>query len=125
MTYLWRSPMAQSLPCSASSSQSVNQELRRWEKAGWIRIGYGGVEVIDREALKDEAGVNRFDEDIGAADVDVACRMTPAGQHLVQQRSVEAPVEVVRPVSWPARRRRNKSEVRFVRLGVQELITED
>jgi hypothetical protein len=24
----------------------VNQELRRWEKAGWIRIGYGGVEVI-------------------------------------------------------------------------------
>jgi hypothetical protein len=46
--------MAQSLLCSASISQSVNQELRRWEKAGWIRIGYGGVEVIDREALKRE-----------------------------------------------------------------------
>jgi hypothetical protein len=28
----------------------VNQELRRWEKVGRIRIGYGGIEVIDREA---------------------------------------------------------------------------
>jgi CRP-like cAMP-binding protein len=37
-----------------ASRQSVNQELRRWEKAGWIRIGYGGIEVIDREALKRE-----------------------------------------------------------------------
>jgi CRP/FNR family transcriptional regulator, cyclic AMP receptor protein len=37
-----------------ATRQSVNQELRRWEKAGWIRIGYGGVEVIDREALKRE-----------------------------------------------------------------------
>lgn len=37
-----------------ATRQSVNQELRRWEKAGWIRIGYGGVEVIDREALEQE-----------------------------------------------------------------------
>jgi CRP-like cAMP-binding protein len=37
-----------------ATRQSVNQELRRWEKAGWIRIGYGGVEVINREALKRE-----------------------------------------------------------------------
>jgi CRP-like cAMP-binding protein len=37
-----------------ATRQSVNQELRRWEKAGWIRIGYGGVEVIAREALKRE-----------------------------------------------------------------------
>jgi CRP/FNR family transcriptional regulator, cyclic AMP receptor protein len=37
-----------------ATRQSVNQELRRWEKAGWIRIGYGGVEVVDREALKRE-----------------------------------------------------------------------
>jgi CRP/FNR family transcriptional regulator, cyclic AMP receptor protein len=37
-----------------ATRQSVNQELRRWKKAGWIRIGYGGVEVIDREALKRE-----------------------------------------------------------------------
>jgi CRP/FNR family transcriptional regulator, cyclic AMP receptor protein len=39
-----------------ATRQSVNQELRRWEKAGWIRIGYRGVEVIDREALKREIG---------------------------------------------------------------------
>jgi len=37
-----------------ATRQSVNQELRRWEKAGWIRIGYGGVEVVDREALGHE-----------------------------------------------------------------------
>ena len=37
-----------------ATRQSVNQELRRWEKMGWIRIGYGGVEVVDREALKSE-----------------------------------------------------------------------
>jgi CRP-like cAMP-binding protein len=41
-----------------TTRQSVNQELRRWEKAGWIRIGYGGVEVIDREALKREIAGN-------------------------------------------------------------------
>jgi len=35
-----------------ATRQSVNHELRCWEKAGWVRIGYGGVEVIDREALK-------------------------------------------------------------------------
>jgi hypothetical protein len=41
-----------------ATRQSVNQELRRWEKVGWIRIGYGGVEVINREALKREiAGI--------------------------------------------------------------------
>ena len=34
-----------------ASRQSVNHELRKWEKAGWVRIGYGGVEVVDREAL--------------------------------------------------------------------------
>ena len=38
-----------------ATRQSVNQELRRWEKAGWIRIGYGGVEVLDRKALEREA----------------------------------------------------------------------
>lgn len=32
--------------------QSVNRQLREWERAGWIRIGYGGIEVLDREALK-------------------------------------------------------------------------
>jgi CRP/FNR family cyclic AMP-dependent transcriptional regulator len=37
-----------------ATRQSVNQELRRWEKAGWIRIGYGGVEVVDRKALERE-----------------------------------------------------------------------
>jgi CRP-like cAMP-binding protein len=37
-----------------ATRQSVNQELRRWEKAGWIRIGYGGVEVIDRKALQQQ-----------------------------------------------------------------------
>jgi CRP/FNR family cyclic AMP-dependent transcriptional regulator len=37
-----------------ATRQSVNQELRRCEKEGWIGIGYGGVEVIDREALKRE-----------------------------------------------------------------------
>jgi len=37
-----------------TSRQSVNQELRRWEKAGWVRIGYGGVEVVDRKALERE-----------------------------------------------------------------------
>jgi CRP-like cAMP-binding protein len=41
-----------------ATRQSVNQELRRWEKAGWIRIGYGGVEVIDREALEREMAGN-------------------------------------------------------------------
>src|SRR6202049_1373575 len=41
-----------------ATRQSVNQELRRWQKAGWIRIGYGGVEVIDREALKREIAGN-------------------------------------------------------------------
>jgi CRP/FNR family transcriptional regulator, cyclic AMP receptor protein len=41
-----------------ATRQSVNQELRRWEKAGWIGIGYGGVEVIDREALKREIAGN-------------------------------------------------------------------
>jgi len=41
-----------------ATRQSVNQELRRWEKAGWIRIGYGGVEVIDREALRREMAGN-------------------------------------------------------------------
>jgi CRP-like cAMP-binding protein len=35
-----------------ASRQSVNQEFRRWEKAGWVRIGYGGIEVIDRAALE-------------------------------------------------------------------------
>jgi len=39
-----------------AARQSVNQELRRWEKAGWIRIGYGGVEVVDRAALEREVG---------------------------------------------------------------------
>ena len=37
-----------------AARQSVNQELRRWEKAGWIRIGYGGIEVVDRAALERE-----------------------------------------------------------------------
>jgi CRP/FNR family cyclic AMP-dependent transcriptional regulator len=37
-----------------ASRQSVNHELRRWEKAGWIRIGYGGVDVVDRDALARE-----------------------------------------------------------------------
>lgn len=37
-----------------AARQSVNQEMRRWEKAGWIRIGYGGIEVIDRAALERE-----------------------------------------------------------------------
>jgi len=37
-----------------ATRQSVNRELRRWEKAGWIRIGYGGIEVVDREALTRE-----------------------------------------------------------------------
>ena len=37
-----------------ATRQSVNQELRRWEKAGWIRIGYGGIEVIDRASLERE-----------------------------------------------------------------------
>lgn len=32
--------------------QSVNRELRTWERAGWVRIEYGGIEVLDREALK-------------------------------------------------------------------------
>src|ERR1700674_490452 len=41
-----------------ATRQSVQHELRRWEKAGWIRIGYGGVEVIDREALKREIAGN-------------------------------------------------------------------
>lgn len=41
-----------------ATRQSVNQELRRWEKAGWIRIGYGGVELIDRDALKREIAGN-------------------------------------------------------------------
>jgi len=41
-----------------ATRQSVNQELRRWERAGWIRIGYGGVEVVDREALKREMESN-------------------------------------------------------------------
>ena len=35
-----------------AARQSVNRELRRWETAGWVRIGYAGVEVLDREALK-------------------------------------------------------------------------
>jgi CRP-like cAMP-binding protein len=37
-----------------ASRQSVNQELRSWERAGWIRIGYGGIEVVDRDALQRE-----------------------------------------------------------------------
>jgi CRP-like cAMP-binding protein len=41
-----------------ATRQSVNQELRRWEKAGWIRIGDGGVELIDRDALKREIAGN-------------------------------------------------------------------
>ena len=41
-----------------ATRQSVNQELCRWEKADWIRIGYGGVEVIDCEALKREMAGN-------------------------------------------------------------------
>ena len=41
------------LPVGATR-QSVNQELRRWEKAGYVRIGYGGVQVINRGALERE-----------------------------------------------------------------------
>jgi CRP/FNR family transcriptional regulator, cyclic AMP receptor protein len=41
-----------------ATRQSVNNELRRWEREGWIRIGYGGVEVVDREALKRKIGGN-------------------------------------------------------------------
>jgi hypothetical protein len=26
--------------------------LRKWEVAGWIRTEYGGIDVLDREALK-------------------------------------------------------------------------
>jgi CRP-like cAMP-binding protein len=32
--------------------QTVNRELRTWERAGWIRIEYGGIDVLDREALR-------------------------------------------------------------------------
>ena len=32
--------------------QSVNRQLRDWERSGWIRITYGSIEVVDREALK-------------------------------------------------------------------------
>lgn len=41
-----------------ATRQTVNQELRRWEKAGWIRIGYGGVEIVDRAALQREISLN-------------------------------------------------------------------
>ena len=62
--YGWSSPSVKASALIGRSSsdallvgatrQSVNQDLRRWEKADWIRIGYGGTEVIDREALKRE-----------------------------------------------------------------------
>ena len=37
-----------------ATRQSVNRELRRWERSGWIRIGYGGIVVVDRKALEGE-----------------------------------------------------------------------
>jgi CRP-like cAMP-binding protein len=37
-----------------ATRQSVNRELRRWEKGGLIRIGYGGIEVVDRAGLERE-----------------------------------------------------------------------
>src|ERR1700682_4885196 len=72
--------------------------------------------------LQNQAGCHRFDEDIGAADVNIASGTTPACQHLAQQRLVETSVEVLRSVSRPARCRHDKYEVRLVRLGVQQFI---
>ncbi|TMH18262.1 MAG: hypothetical protein E6H68_02735 [Betaproteobacteria bacterium] len=34
-------------PNTLTTRQSVNQGLRAGKKASWIRIGYGGVEVIE------------------------------------------------------------------------------
>ena len=32
--------------------QTVNRELRKWERAGWIRIDYGALHVLNRAALE-------------------------------------------------------------------------
>ena len=57
-----------------------------------------GADPSRGHRLQNQAARDRFDEGIGAADVDIACRVAPARQYLAQQRSVEAPVEVVRAV---------------------------
>ena len=58
--------------------------------------------------LQNQAGCHRFDEDIGAADVNIASCTTPACQHLAQQRLVETSVEVFRAMARPARCRHDK-----------------
>src|SRR6202171_917585 len=83
-----------------------------------------GADASGGHSLQNQAGCYGFDEDIGAADVNIASGTTPARQHLAQQRLVETSVEVLRPVSRPARCRHDKYEVRLVRLGVQQFIAE-
>ena len=36
----------------AARRQTVNRELRKWERAGWIHIEYGGIRVLNRGALE-------------------------------------------------------------------------
>ena len=38
--------------------QSVNREFRKWERAGGIRIEYGGIKVLDRTALEELTAAN-------------------------------------------------------------------
>jgi CRP-like cAMP-binding protein len=35
----------------AARRQSINRELRKWERAGWIDIRYGGIRVLNRDAI--------------------------------------------------------------------------
>src|SRR6266851_5388109 len=58
--------------------------------------------------LQNQAGCHRFDEDIGATDINIASCTTPACQHLAQQRLVETSVEVFRTMARLARCRHDK-----------------
>lgn len=37
---------------AGTTRQRINQELKAWEKAGWVRLGYGAITILDREALE-------------------------------------------------------------------------
>ena len=37
---------------AGTTRQRINQELKKWEKAGWVSLGYGNITIHDCEALK-------------------------------------------------------------------------
>lgn len=37
---------------AGTTRQRINQELKKWEKAGWVSLGYGNITINDCEALE-------------------------------------------------------------------------